>query len=129
MDERRFEKRLLCAQLVRVEWTLGQERFGTSEAVLEDISALGGCVQLETGVPIGTPIELSIDPVDCGRPTSYRGHVCYCAFRDYGYFVGIRFSDKSRWSSASVVPAHLLSLEALAMEALVPTHDLWSSLG
>ncbi len=110
MTERRFEKRLLCAQLVRVEWTIGSERFRTSEAVLEDISAVGGCVQVDTPIPLGAPVELLID-TERGSPARYRGQSCYCAFRDFGYFVGIRFSDTNLWNRATVAPEHLLSLD------------------
>ncbi len=117
MNERRFEKRLLCAQLVRVEWTVGPERFRSSEAVLEDISAIGGCVQMDTPIPIGAPMELIID-TENGPPANYRGHACYCAFRDFGYFVGVRFSDTNLWTVATVAPEHLLNLESLSQRAM-----------
>jgi hypothetical protein len=106
MNERRFEGRCLCAQLVRVEWP-----GGVVEAVLEDISALGGCVQVEEPIPLGSALALSIGE------SNFDGHVCYCVFRDYGYFVGIRFSKDTVWSRDQVVPQHLTDLRAIARQA------------
>jgi len=113
MNERRFETRLLCAQLARVEWTIGQDRFRTAEALLEDISPLGGCVQVESPIPVGTPIEMSFDSSD-GTAGRFQGRVCYCAYRDIGYFVGVRFSGQHGWSSDMAVPEHLLNLDSLS---------------
>ena len=106
MTERRIESRCLCADLVRLSWA---ER--TVDAVLEDISALGGCVQVEAAIPLGTAISLSIGE------TIYRGHVSYCVFRDYGYFVGLRFAEDKTWSADEVVPQHLVNLEVLLRTA------------
>ena len=79
-----------------------------SDAVLEDISALGACVQVEHSIPVGTPITLVI-----GK-TSFSGRVCYSVFRDYGHFAGIRFSEETEWSAEMVVPRHLTNLETIA---------------
>src|SRR5439155_5090714 len=92
LSEKRFESRCLCAQLVRVGWSGGMV-----EAVLEDISALGGCVQVEEPIPLGSALALSIGD------SAFRGHVCYCVYRDYGYFVGIRFAEDTVWSRDQVV--------------------------
>lgn len=105
MTERRFQGRCLCADLVRVEWS-----GGVVEAVLEDISALGGCVQVEEPIPLGVPMTLSIGE------SRFRGHVCYCVFRDYGYFVGLRFEDDTVWTRAQVLPQHLTDLESLTRQ-------------
>jgi hypothetical protein len=107
MTERRFESRYLCADLVRVDWTVGDDEHQTVGALLEDISALGGCVQVEAPIPLGSSIMLTI------RDSLFSGYVCYCVYRDYGYFVGIRFSGTSEWSSAMVVPQHLTCLDGI----------------
>jgi hypothetical protein len=121
--ERRFENRFLCADLVSVVWSdisgaqgsdgaeesnaaVATESF-QSDAVLEDISALGACVQVESSIPVGSPITLVI-----GK-TSFSGRVCYSVFRDYGHFAGIRFSEETEWSAEMVVPQHLTSLETI----------------
>jgi hypothetical protein len=77
------------------------------QAVLEDISELGGCVQIEEPIALGSSVTLSIGGAE------YSGHVCYCVFRDYGYFVGLRFSKDSVWTVDDVAPQHLTDPEAL----------------
>jgi hypothetical protein len=119
--ERRFESRFLCADLVSVMWSeVGQAEGGCAlgiadsfqaDAVLEDISALGACVQVEQSIPIGSPITLAI-----GK-TSFSGRVCYSVFRDYGHFAGIRFSKDTEWSTEMVMPQHLTNLETIAQLA------------
>jgi hypothetical protein len=115
MNERRFESRFLCADLVRVDWIADAGNSRTLEALLEDISALGACVQVEERIPLGTSVSMSVTsgPPDERRDTQLAGLVSYCVYRDYGYFVGIRFSDETRWSSGIFEPQHMTSLEAL----------------
>lgn len=113
MNERRFDSRFLCADLVKVDWQAGygldgREEFRTVEAVLEDISPLGACVQVEEAIPTGSPVTISAE----GK--RFFGEVSYCVYRDYGFFAGIRFSDENRWSSGIFEPQHLTDLRALA---------------
>jgi hypothetical protein len=124
MTERRFESRFLCADLVTVEWVAEDARSAdsrTAEAVLEDISALGACVQVDERIPFGAAISIAVSaaPVDAGpvraKPARFSGHVSYCVYRDYGYFVGVRFLDETRWSSGVFEPQHLTNLEALML--------------
>lgn len=119
MNERRLEGRFLCADLVRVDWLAG-ENSRTVEAVLEDISPLGACVQVEEFIPPGTGISILVSaaPVDPepATPVRFSGRVSYCVFRDYGYFVGIQFSGETRWSSGIFEPQHLTNLAALTSE-------------
>lgn len=122
MNERRYESRFLCADMVRIEWKAdagpsalpgaGGETLRTVEAVLEDISALGACVQLEEALPAGISVSISFGAGNKGRLS---GNVSYCAYRDYGYFVGIQFSNETRWSSGIFLPQHLTNLEALML--------------
>ncbi|HEY3823725.1 MAG TPA: PilZ domain-containing protein [Bryobacteraceae bacterium] len=111
MMERRFESRFLCADLVRVDWSAGVNA-RTLEAVLEDISAVGACVQVEERIRPGTEISIAVDRGP-GQFTRLSGEVSYCVFRDYGYFVGIRFSGETRWSSRIFEPRHLTNLQTL----------------
>ena len=95
MNERRLESRFLCADLIRVNWNEDSEPAGalkTAEAVLEDISPFGACVQVEESVPLGAPVTFMMGTRE------YSGDVTYCVFRDYGYFVGIRLRADSQWS-------------------------------
>jgi hypothetical protein len=106
IKEKRYQSRCLCAQMVRVDWS-----GGTVEAVLEDISAPGGCVQVEEPIPLGSALTLSIGE------SRFSGHVCYCVYRDYGYFVGIRFAEGTVWSRKQVVPQHLTDLRSFIRHA------------
>jgi hypothetical protein len=113
MNERRLDARYMCADMVTVEWRLGyglngRESFRTLEAVLEDISSLGACVQVEEVIPIGSPISIST------QRSQFLGEVSYCVFRDYGYFVGIEFGDETRWSVGAFSPQHLTDLRTFA---------------
>jgi hypothetical protein len=127
MNERRFENRFLCADLVRVDWMepAGDVECTTVEGVLEDISALGACVQVEDRIPLGVSILISANfgatsgrdarPVaSCTTGASFSGHVSYCEYRDYGYFIGIQFSEETRWSSGIFRPQHLTNLAVLS---------------
>jgi hypothetical protein len=108
--ERRLENRFLCADLVRVEWVCGTGDATTVEAVLEDISPLGACVQVEEAIPRGVAVAIS------AHGSTLNGFVSYCVFRDYGYFVGVKLSDQSRWSRLEFEPEHLINLRDLALK-------------
>ena len=107
MEKRQADERFLCADLVSLEWLnhLGQPR--KEQAVLEDISQLGGCVQLEEPVALGSVVMLTVGT------TPFYGHVCYCTLREEGYFIGLRFSNDTTWSAGLVKPQHLTSLRQL----------------
>jgi hypothetical protein len=130
MSERRIESRFLCADIVKVEWLANNFSGGiaaylvaragevrtvlqSAEAVLEDISQQGACVQVDEEILVGSPILISVVGEETAR---LAGIVSYCVFRDYGYFVGIKLSGETPWSSGVFEPQHLISLEALAAE-------------
>src|SRR3954471_11360179 len=115
MQQRRHNSRYMCAELVRVNWMVGEELFQTAEAVLEDISPTGGCVQVEQPIPTGSIIMLSIG----GQ--RFSGRVRYCVSREFGFFVGIKFAADTIWSEQLATPAHLTSMEAVLRESTL-TH-------
>ena len=104
MTDRRVESRYLCADIVRISWQ-GAER---AEAVLEDISAHGICVQLDEEIAEGTRIHSYLGEQE------FAGRVRYCKFQDIGWFVGIHFDDAERWSEQIYQPQHLTNLMELA---------------
>lgn len=105
--ERRWERRLLCADLVRIEWTdLMNESWGTT-AILEDISRTGACLQTDIPLPVEAPVRIRH-----GRKT-LEGTVSYCAYHDIGYFAGITFAAKQGWSRKVFLPKHLIDLTDL----------------
>jgi hypothetical protein len=111
MMERRFKNRYLCADLVKLDWIVGEDDFRSAEGVLEDIAAPGACVQVEEPIALGTTLMFTLGE------TVFSGHVCYCVFREYGYFVGVRFSEESEWSGDSAAPQHLVDLREIAHQA------------
>ena len=102
MMDRRVEHRLLCADLVDVQWKDQTGRVRRSVANLEDISLSGACLQVERPVPLGTPYRITYPK------GVLNGKVKYCVFREIGYFLGIEFETGSRWSRNDFRPQHLL---------------------
>jgi hypothetical protein len=111
MTEKRMDGRFLCADLVQLEWVAADDKLRSEQALLEDISPLGGCVQLEEPVALGSVVMLTVGT------TPFYGHVCYCTLRDEGYFIGLRFSNDTVWSAGVVRPQHLTSLQHLGQRA------------
>ncbi|MDQ6676870.1 MAG: hypothetical protein M3Z09_06195 [Acidobacteriota bacterium] len=103
MTERRFEDRLLCADIVEVEWTDNPGELRIANALLEDISPIGLCLQLDYMLPAGTAVTIRMK----GR--SIPASVQYCAWREIGYFTGLVFQTGFRWSSHLFRPQHLLN--------------------
>jgi hypothetical protein len=102
MLDRRFELRMLCADLVDVKWKDQTGRTRRGVANLEDISLSGACLQVDRPVALGTPLLISYPN---GELT---GKVKYCVFREIGYFLGVEFEPGSRWSQRHYRPQHLL---------------------
>lgn len=102
MNERRLEPRLLCADLVRVEWRDSTGQLRRNEANLEDISLSGACLQLESPVPMNTDIRILLPKGEL------RGTVRYSVYRDIGHFLGIEFHPGMTWSPKLFRPMHLL---------------------
>ena len=102
MQNRRVETRMLCADLVDVRWKDKNGRMRRTGANLEDISLSGACVQVESPIPLQTTLQISYSKGEL------QGRVCYCIYREIGYFLGIEFEPGFRWSQRSFRPQHLL---------------------
>jgi hypothetical protein len=113
LKEHRTEPRSLCADLVRVEWTDGAGNACACDALLEDISSKGACLQLELRIPENIEISVSHGP-----DWTMLCQTVYCLYRDIGYFVGIRFDERTRWSETAFRPQHLLNLADLTATGL-----------
>jgi hypothetical protein len=114
MQERRSEVRMLCADVVEACWADETGEIQRANALLEDISASGACLQLETAVPLGVTIRW-------GSPKQeFTGEVRYCVYREIGYFVGVEFDSQSKWSKKTYKPQHLLDLQRLMTDARKP---------
>ncbi len=96
-----MDARLLCADLVDIEWADGQGKLCKEKALLEDISALGVCLQTENALTEGSRVIVDFN----GIPTELI--VRYCDWREIGYFAGLPFAPGSRWSLETFSPRHL----------------------
>lgn len=102
LAERRTEARLMCADLMEVEWVDLNGCVMTACANLEDISPSGACVQVDRPVPADTVVRLT-----SGR-AAWDARVKYCVFRETGYFLGLRFEPGVQWRETEFLPEHLL---------------------
>ena len=103
MKDRRKNDRNMCADLLGVRW-VEEGRSRIEAATLEDISANGVCLQIETHIPVGTPVSVYYP---MGK---YQGRVKYCKPYPVGYLLGIAFDEGYRWSKSDFEPSHLLEL-------------------
>ena len=107
MLERRWERRLLCADLVQIEWNDQAGETQAMTALLEDISRSGACLQTDSPVPVNARIR-----VHHGRKM-LEATVSYCSYHEIGYFAGITFSPEQPWSERMFRPKHLVDLAKL----------------
>jgi hypothetical protein len=111
MQNRRVETRMLCADLVDVKWKDRTGKLRRTIANLEDISLSGACVQMDQPVPLQTTLQIAYPKGEL------QGRVCYCIYREIGYFLGIEFDPGYRWSQKMFRPAHLLDPRRLVNRA------------
>ena len=97
----------MCADLVEICWREGGGKTRRAQAVLEDISASGACLQLEVPVPLGAVVKWH------SPKKLFSGFVRYCVYREIGYFVGVRLDASSMWSRKDYRPQHLLDPQKL----------------
>ena len=107
MQDRRAEPRMLCADLVDVEWMDERGRTRHTVANLEDISLSGACLQLDLAIPQQASVRITYPKGELV------GRVRYCVFREIGYFVGVEFDPGCKWSQSSFKPLHLLDPRGL----------------
>lgn len=111
IQDRRCEPRLLCADLVEIEWRDQAGRVRKTVANLEDISESGACLQLDNAIPLNTPVRMVYPKGDLV------GQVRYCVYREIGYFLGVQFDTGTRWSKRDFRPQHLLDPRRLMPRA------------
>lgn len=108
MKERRLNPRMLCADLVKIDWRDRSGVVRTTVANLEDISASGACLQIEEEIPLQTLVTIGYDHGE------FQGRVRYCIFKEIGFFLGIEFDPGFRWTSRQYKPMHLLDPRRLS---------------
>jgi hypothetical protein len=111
MKERRTEPRLLCADLVEIEWQDKNGKTRRAVANLEDISVSGACLQTETAVPLHTAVKIRYGSGDLS------GKIRYCVYREIGYYIGVQFEGGKKWSQRQFKPQHLFDPRRLSSKA------------
>lgn len=101
MNNRRAESRMLCADLVDVQWKDAKGRIRRGVANLEDISLSGACLQVDSLVPVGVTLRIMYPGGEL------QGRICYCVHREIGYFLGLEFEAGVHWSMNDFRPQHL----------------------
>ncbi len=112
MLDKRYEPRLLCADMVELCWKDKSGRSKKSVANLEDIALSGACLQLDVPIPLQTAVRIT------HAKGELAGKVKYCVFREIGYFLGIEFDEDSRWSQKHFKPQHMLDPRRLVMRSV-----------
>ncbi len=102
MQDRRLETRILCADLVDLRWKDPSKKTRRLVANLEDISQTGACLQVEKPIPLGTEVRMTYPKGEL------LGTIRYCVFREIGYFLGLEFDPKTRWTQQQYRPQHML---------------------
>ena len=112
MVERRTEPRMLCADMIDMQWKDKTGRTRKSVVNLEDISLSGACLQSDNPIPLQTAVRIRHPKGELW------GVVRYCVFRDIGYFLGVEFEPGSRWSPRDFKPLHMLDPRQLVMRSI-----------
>src|SRR5579871_5653822 len=112
MVDRRVEPRMLCSDMVDVQWKDKTGRTRRSLANLEDISLSGACVQTDRPIPLQTSLSIRYPKGEL------LGIVRYCVYREIGYFLGIEFAPGTKWSAREYKPQHMLDPRRLVIRTL-----------
>jgi hypothetical protein len=103
MLDRRAGFRMLCTDVVEIQW---KEKDGCNRrctANLQDISPSGLGLQVETPLPLLTTLRIRHEREEL------TGKVKSCVLRETGYFVGVEFEEGCRWSESKFYPRHLVN--------------------
>src|SRR5205823_8256899 len=101
--DRRARLRMLCADVVEIEWTEKNGRNRRCRANLEDISRSGVGLLIDRPLPLLTIVRIRHERAELV------GKVKYCALREIGYLLGVEFERGYRWSQRDFQPRHLLN--------------------
>lgn len=112
MFDRRIEPRMLCADMVDVQWKDNNGRARRGVANLEDISLSGACLQFDQPIPLQTEVRITYPKGEL------MGKVRYCVYREIGYFLGIEFEPGCKWSQRHFKPQHLLDPRRLVIRSV-----------
>jgi len=103
-----MQSRLLCSDLIVVEWQPTNKCEQTASAVINEISARGACLLLDHPIAAETLVRLI-----CGN-CRLRGKVSRCEQEEAsGYVLYVDFVSGEQWSAERYRPQHLLDPASL----------------
>jgi hypothetical protein len=73
---------------------------------------------------LDSPLALDKKLVIEYRKVRLAGSVCYCFFRDIGYWVGVQFTARNKWSRKDFRPRHLFDPRKLLARAAPPQKNV-----
>jgi hypothetical protein len=105
-EDRRSHRRLLCSDLITLHWKTDRGMPRQEIAVLEDYSANGAGLYIQSKIELGTEITVRT------AWDLFGARVRRCIWRDDGYLLGVEF-DKPRPEPSGFEPDHLLDPDDL----------------
>ncbi len=113
--------RMLCSDLVTLEWQADAGQWRRTTANLEEISPSSASLQTEARIPRLAPVRIHLSQPPSaaaqprvGRHCELRGKmVSRTYFKGIGHFVEVRLDPGSKWSEKLYRPKHLLNPLAL----------------
>jgi hypothetical protein len=99
--------RLLCSDMVQIEWKAFAGWDSSALSLLEEISPTGASILTDTPIPVDSAVRIR-----CGEKT-LEGIVRSCAHSDLGHSVAMEFNADQQWSPRVFRPKHLLDVQNL----------------
>ena len=103
-DEKRRSDRLMCSELVEIAFQDHTGHWVRETGVVEDVGSNGLGVNLSIPIDIGRPVTVS------NSRFRHEATVKHCKFEEFGYVLGVEFSNGFEWDRRGWVPQHLLPL-------------------
>lgn len=100
--DRRQNQREMCSDFVHIAWMDQHNNRFSYLGLLEDVTPEGLCLNLDVPAPVGHTVHLHT------RGFDGEAEVRYCQRGDYGYQVGVEFTNDCSWDRAKWRPKHLL---------------------
>jgi len=93
---------MLCAEIVRLNWT-DDEGFPREQmANLDDASACGASLAADDPIPMGTRVVITC------HADEFSSRVSYCIPHELGFLVGVEFDAGTLWEREVDALAHLV---------------------
>ena len=102
--KRRRHRRQLCSEVVNISFADTTGRRVADVGIIEDVNHNGLCLSLGISLPVSAAVKISNEQVEADA------RVCHCSPQDYGYSVGVEFTEGFEWDPRQWQPQHLLEI-------------------